>query len=373
MLMATVALVWLAYQFWRLLWQETPIWPTSPTGAVDLKILHEEVHDWFAGRAVYGRPANAVYLPATYVLLWPLLGWLPVTAARWLWGVTTVAALGWLVRLIVRGSGADTPLERAFVALMPLSMYAAGAAIGNGQLIVHVLPLLLAGVLLLRQSQGRWRDVSLPTFLLLLSLAKPTLTVPFFWIVLFAPGGLRSTFLAALGYVGLTLFAASFQEPEWPSLWREWLAGSSKLAAHAGTANVHVWLGALGLERWMLPASLLLLLTLGLWTYRHRRADLWLLMGVAAIIARFWTHHRWYDDLLILLPMVALFRIARRGPGADRSDVLAGVLLGLTLLTTLAPGGLYLFPWPWNRVYVAGQVVVWVAVLFFLLDRARRG
>ena len=69
--------------------------------------------------------------------------------------------------------------------------------------------------------------------------------------------------------------------------------------------------------------------------------------------------------------MVALFRIAKRGPSADGGDVVAGVLLAITMLTMLAPGGLYLFPPPWNILYVAGQAIIWIVVLIFLLHRAR--
>jgi hypothetical protein len=126
------------------------------------------------------------------------------------------------------------------------------------------------------------------------------------------------------------------------------------------------------MEKWILPSSLLALVVLGFWTYRHRHGDIWLLLGVTALVARLWAHHRWYDDLLILLPMVALFRVAKRAPSAEGDDVVAGLLLGITTLAMLAPGGLYLFPPPWNGLYVAGQVIVWVVVLIFLLDRARR-
>ena len=87
--MAIAALVWLAYQFWRLLLGDAPIWPTSPSGAIDLKLMHQLVHEWFAGRRVYGELKTAVYPPATYVLLWPLVGWLDVGPARWLWGLTS--------------------------------------------------------------------------------------------------------------------------------------------------------------------------------------------------------------------------------------------------------------------------------------------
>ena len=88
-------------------------------------------------------------------------------------------------------------------------------------------------------------------------------------------------------------------------------------------------------------------------------------------MARLWTYHRWYDDALILLPMVALFRIAKMGRSAEDADVTAGVLLGLTLVLMIAPGGLFLLPPPWSTVYVAAEVVVWLLALGFLARRAR--
>ena len=140
---------------------------------------------------------------------------------------------------------------------------------------------------------------------------------------------------------------------------------------HGNVANLHVWLGSLGLKEWILPTSLALLLALGLWSYRYRHIDIWILMGVTSYIARFWTYHRWYDDALILLPIVTLFRIAKRGPSDHAEDVIASVLLGVTLLLMLAPGGLFLLPPPWNTVYVIGQVIVWIATLVFLLGQAQ--
>ena len=133
--------------------------------------------------------------------------------------------------------------------------------------------------------------------------------------------------------------------------------GVSSLAVAAGqgnVANLHVWLGSLGLKKGIFPTSLALLLALGLWSYRYRHIDIWILMGVTAYVARLWTYHRWYDDALILLPIVALFRIAKRGPADHAADVIAGVLLGVTVLLMLAPGGLFLLPPPWDTVYVFG-------------------
>lgn len=359
--MGSVALVWLGYEAWRLLWQEG-YW-----GAIDLRTYHGLIHDWFTGTPIYREARNAIHPPATYVILWPFLGWLSVTSARWVWAVTTLAALSWLVCLLVRESRATTPLERVFVALMPLSMYATGATIGNGQLIIHLLPALLYGLLLLDSRPSSWHTDLLAAFLILFTLVKPSVSVPFFWILLFAVR-VRPAVLVALGYVGLTLFAALFQDSSPLTLLRELLAQPS--LGQRGQANLQAWLVNLGLKEWAFPAAALLLTTLGLWTYLHRQANLWLLLGVTALVARLWTYHRWYDDLLILLPMVALFRIAK-SEAADGSDILAGVLLAITVLAMIAPGGLYLFPSPWNTIYMTGQVVVWFAVLFFLVDRAR--
>lgn len=368
-LMAFAALVWLSYEFYRLLWQPAQLggWQVY-TGASDLRKRHRMVHSWFAGESVYG----GGYPPASHAIFWPLHGWLEVSPATLIWAATTVAALGWLVYLVVQESGASTYLERIFVALMPLSMYATGATIGNGQLIVHLLPILVAGLLLLHRGQALWRKDLLASSLVLVSLVKPTITVPFFWIVLFVPGRLRPALLVSLGYIVLTLIAASFQAAGPFALFRDWLAPSPIWAGSKGHAHLGVWLHAFGLENHLLPAMFVVLLALGWWTYSHRHVDLWLLLGVSGLVARFWAYHRWYDDLLILLPMIALFRLTKRGAFVDGVKVLAGALLGITMLASIAPGGLYLLPAPWNKLYMDGQVIVWGVVLVFLLNRAWR-
>jgi len=389
-LMVSVSIAWLGYQFWRLLWQQDPIWPTSPRGAVDLNLRYKELHNWFAGE-----PVPRVYPPASYIILWPLLGWLPFTLAKWLWAVTTVAALICLVYLVVKKSGANTVLERVFVALMPISMYATGATIGNGQLIIHILPAILAGLLILQNRNCTFRKELLAVALMIFSLVKPNVSIPFLWIAILAPGRLRPALLIALGYIALTLLALSLQEtPEINLLSPENIQESPQDIPNitipeslTDLQNLYTWsatwaqsdrysdlpvlLVTLGLQKLILPVTLLVLAAQGLWTFRHRNGDVWILLGVAAIVARFWAYHRWFDDLLILIPMVALFRIAKQGTSANGCDVVAGVLLAITLLATLAPGGLYLFPPPWNSLYAVGQSVIWVIVLTFLLDQAR--
>jgi hypothetical protein len=364
--MALLAALKLGDEFRRLLWE------SGHTGAVDLKLRHQEVHDWFAGQPPYQVRPTAVYPPATYVLVWPFLGWLDLAPARWLWAVTSVAALGWLVYLTVRESCADTRLQSAFVALMALSMNATGVAIGNGQLALHILPSLLCALLLLHQNRGQWHIRLLAVGMLLFALVKPTITAPFMWMALFAGGGLLTTALITFGYAGLTLFAVSFQESTLTVLARGWIEAATAVAAEGGYANLHMWLACLDLQEWILGVSLLVFAALGFWTYQHRKGDFWILLGVTALVARMWTYHRIYDDVLVLLPMVALFRIAKREAASERTSMAAGLLLAATILSMLAPARWEHFPWPWSFAFTGGHTLVWIAVLGFLLDRARR-
>jgi hypothetical protein len=366
LLMAIAAVIWLGYEFWRLLFQP------GRMGAIDLKYYHDWTHRWFQGGTVFDGPFPAEYPPASYALLWPFVGWVEIEPARWLWAAWTAGALGWLARLILAESGAGSRLERAFVVLMLLAIYPTGATIGNGQTIILILPPLATALLALSRGDSDWRRDILAAALLLFALAKPSISGPFMWLALFLPGRLRPILLLSSGYLALTVFAASYQNAPFWSLLAVSLANGADIAVTGGNADVHLWLATLGLKEWMLPASLFLFAALGAWTFRFRRTDVWILLGVSALVARFWCYHRWYDDLLILLPMIALFRIAKRAPSNDGSGRRAGLLLVLVLLTMVAPGGLYLLPPPLNTLYLTVQVSIFLTVLLFLLWQAPR-
>ncbi len=365
-LMALLAALKLGEEFRRLLFDP------GYNGAVDTRILNQLARGWFDGKPLYKDLVTAVYPPASYVLLWPLLGWLEFTSARWLWAITSVAALAWLVYLIVQESGADTRLEYIFVALLPLSMNATGVTIGNGQLIVHILPTLLFTLLLLRDSRGERRVRLLAVSLFVLTLVKPTISAPFLWIVLFVGGGLLTILLVILGYAGLTLFALPFQTSTPAVLAQEWTERAAVLAATGGYANLHKWLASIDRQEWTVWLSLLIFAVLGYWIYQHRKGDFWILLGVTAIVARLWSYHRVYDDVLILLPMVALFRVAKREPSTDDTRIVAGLLLAVTIASMLALARWEHFAWPWSILFKGGHTLVWIMDLGFLLFRAHR-
>ena len=123
------------------------------------------------------------------------------------------------------------------VGFLPVSMYATSITIGNGQLPLHLLPALAVGLELLSRRGSEWRTDLLAAGLVLVALVKPSVTVPFLWLALFVPGRLRPALLIGLGYLALTLFAASFQDSEVVPLASDWgqrAAGGAAWGAQGG-------------------------------------------------------------------------------------------------------------------------------------------
>ncbi len=355
------------------------VWRSGSTAAVDLKQRYGEVHAWFSGVPVYQvLSSTAAYPPATYPLLWPFMGWASIATARVLWAVTSAMALAWAALLISRESGADTRMERTFAVLTLLAVNQTGVALGNGQLILHMLPVLLTGVLLIQRGSGTWREDLLAAVCLIFALVKVTIAVPFLWLAIFVGAEqprswrLRPAILVTVGYVALTLFAASFQPGTVWQQTREWLTIAEALSRRAGYGSVHSWLTEIGLEPLMLPASFALLIGLGAWLYRYRRADIWVRLGVTALVARFWTYHRLYDDVIVVVALVALTRLMLLGQAKSRA-MLPTLLLGVTVLFMLLPARLGMAPAPWYLLFNESHTITWLAVLAYLMYEAHRG
>jgi len=370
-LMLGAGTVWLGYEFWRLLLDSGPI------GGIDLKQRYEEAFFWFRGFPIYGVIKTASYPPASYVILWPFVGWMSTTAACWLWGVTSALCLCWLSSIFVKGSLASTTGEKIFVFLIPLSAYATGATIGNGQLIVHVLPVVLASVLFLEKRELPGKTELAASLLFILALVKPSITAPFFWIVLFLPGRIRAVLLIISGYAGLTVLAGLFQDQSLVSLVIGWLESSSavmgRMAHRYSYSNLHNWLHFLGYDHLTQYISLLLLLLTGAWIRLNRKTDIWILISVAGIIARLWTYHAWYDDLLILPGIITLFRFTKLGGLGEGLKKATTFLVYTSILLLMAPGGHYLLPPPLKDIYLATQAISWLAVLSLLIWFSRMG
>lgn len=378
-LMVALAAAWLSYQAYRYFADPLELAGRSvQMGAIDLDMRYREVKGWFRGLPVYRSIGTAVHPPASYVILgiaFNVLSW-PVVKA--LWFAASLVAVGWLSSLLVRQSNSRTRDERIFIGVMPFALYATGAAMGNGQLVVFVLPLAISALLMLTRPSLPGRDLWLGSLLMLVALVQPTIAAPFFWIVMFCAPRMRAAMIVVAGYIVLTVVALSFQKNAMAGagaagdpigLMQVWTqraqSGSAYGSITGGYGTVHDVLAEFGLRKWNWPASILLLLLVGAWILRQRRSEIWVLMGVAAIVARVWTYHRWYDDLLLIVPLISLFRLSRLMTlGRTPRRIAAGIFVWVWAFL-LAPGVLYTVPSP--QVLVAIQIAGWMAALVFLV------
>lgn len=355
--MVLLAVPRLAYQLWRLLFDQ------GPNGAIDLRFFHRWVVSWFAGEPL----GEINLLPASYAMLWPLTGWLSLDSSRWLWAFLYIVSLAWLSHIVIDGAGARKKRDVLFAVLFILAAYPTSITIGNGQVILFLLPCILTAVLMEGEHERGIAKEIFVSLLFLFSLLKITVTAPFLLIPLVRGRAYRPLFIAGCGYVALTYIAVSYSDSGPLEIAREWLRDSTALAATGGYADIHIWLGGLGLERYILPLSFAVLGMFAVWLYAFRKSDIWILMGIAAIVARIWTYHRLYDDLLILIPVIAVFRIAVRGSLSPNERLVADSLLLISWLGLLSPGFLLQLPYPLGTPFRTGQVIIWISMLAFLL------
>jgi hypothetical protein len=394
----------LVHEFGRLIWDQ------DRTGAIDLKIFYEAVQLWFSGAPTYGELPSAVYPPASYLMLWPVLGWLPVPTARFVWAIFSALALVWLAYWVVKERKAEAWHERVLIGFLPV-FYATRTGIGNGQLTVFVIPLLIAGTILLRRGTHR-NSLFWGVAFIVVALIKPNVSAPFFWIVLFASVGRRfwPALLVLLGYGALTLWAAAFQTEGAITLMQQWFQqaaiGAEFGAQTGGYANQNsllAWLEAnTNLNNYPLlnyigdfelntPLTLGMLIALGLWIGWHRNVEIWVLLGVCGIIARLWTYHRIYDDMLILLPTIAVFQIYKQfslyqpGSQAVKAQLpleensnpfpqkpawvfqVAGLMFGMAYLAAVMPANLLEVEGMIGMMFQTFQVITWLGLLGFLV------
>ena len=271
-----------------------------------------------------------------------------------------------------REGALENALERAVVLGFVFGAYPASAAIRVGQLGPFVVLALVGAALLLtdRTEPARLSRDGLGATLLVLAQVKPTLSIPFVPLILLRAGRVRPAAFAALGYGATSVLSTTLrgEDPVTPVL--AWLRlGGSLHYFLEGHANLYKVLALTGGQSLALPASLVLLAGLAIWVHRRPGVDVWTVLGVTALVARLWTHHRLHDDVLLLLPIVALARIARDGSGSRASRIATAALL-VNAALLLAPARVLALPLPTALLLEGPQVVVWVGTLVFLATRS---
>jgi hypothetical protein len=207
------------------------------------------------------------------------------------------------------------------------------------------------------------------------AMIKPQIAIPFGWVLLLTPGRMRPALIAVVAYLALTLLAVSFQgsttSNHGSQVWTPQVKQFKWASTHGmeeGYGNLNVWLASAGFPSLILPAWIVVLGSLGAWVYFHRRGDVWIVMGVAALVARMWAYHRDYDDVLLLIPLVTLCRLIQYE--RSRHYYSALMLLVFLVLVMILPARAARFG-HWGGCITTSRVAAWIAILGYLLWVAR--
>jgi len=350
----------------------------SGNAAIDLKVLKSGINLWFSNRPIVAELHSAVYPPTSYAMLWPFIGWIDFSTARVVMAISFIPSLMLTAYLFLKNSLAKNTEELFVAASIPLSMNAVGVTIGNGQFGLHVLLLFVFAILLLKQKEVSFAKEILISIMILISLIKPSVTAPFLWILFIVYPNRRVIILTIFSYALLTLAAFYFRETnlqEVVSVVSDTLNnirwGTIVGTSHEGYANLHSLLAYLGLERLNLIASGIFFIIFGFWVYLNKKADIWLLLAVTAIFSRLWMYHRVYDDILLIVPMITLFRLVKLEHLNIGIKQISLILLIITTVSMIAPARLQLLA-PWSYFFVWGHIIVWLVLLFWFLFLIRR-
>ena len=343
--------------------------------AVNVAYRHDELTRFFDGASIYHAEfGRLTYPPATYVFLWPILGWLPLDSARVLFVATNLTSAAIIALVAYRLADRHPQAERFLIVALIFASYPLQISVFLGHMPAQVVALVAIGALILTRAQPRWLTDVVASACLSASLVKPTLAPPLIAAVLIATWRWRPVLLTGALYVAVAVIASTAQPTGFMELHLAWLNANTAHAVAAELAealpNLHNWLSWVGLGRWGPVASILALAAYATWAWRRRWLDVWLLLGTAALVARLWSYHRPYDDIVILLSAIALLRVAR---GPDRRlRVAAAVLFAATCAALLTPAwALYNLEGPTKRLVYAAQTTLWVTLLIFLLMSGR--
>ncbi len=343
----------------------------EPFNAVDLSLRSDETRLWFSGQPVYALREHALYPPAAYAVLWPVLGWAPEQAVRALWLLMSLCGLCIAMLLMTRALPSLSWPWRAALTVAPCAFVAAWVCLGLGQMTWVLLAVTLGALRLVwRPGRGIARSAVLIA-LLLVVLVKPSIGLPVSVLALTRMTG-RERGALLIAYAALTLLAAAFQPLGLFALILDWQRNAAAVAASNdfGYANLHWLLTLLGAGRFNTLVSLLVLAAYAAWVILQPERDWLTAVACCGIVARVWTYHASYDDVLIWPAIVALsVGAARDGQGSARraGAVVLAAVLWLLSVEGLQARGYALVGDALNGAFL----LLWIGALGVLLTQRR--
>ena len=301
-----------------------------------------------------GVPVGLVYPPWAYFST-AAICWVPRAVMVPLYAVLMVASLLFIAHWGYRtGRPWGDEIAMAVVALC-LSLASWVGAIFLGNFPTLLMALLIGCLLLLERNRSVGAGL-----LLAIALLKPTFAGPLVLVFLVRKQLVALSVVAVYNLVATWVVCARVHTPPL-EMFGQMLA-SSQLVVGFGTGPVQYLINA-GVAP-ALATNVVGTCFLGVGAaaiFLARRASLLSLFGIAAVIARLWAYHLYYDDSILLFLLIAL--VHRALQTRSRSFAVCAVLCAISLIS---PGR--------ATEYLGFQVfqqVAWCASAFLLVLDAR--
>lgn len=376
-----ISIFWVGYEAFRFIFEPTSLGGMAiHPGAIDLKSRYHEQNWFYYGGQIYD--VRCPYPPFSYAFFRFYFGLFSLNVAKNWWMLTMLGNLLFISFVLVKVSFAKFKEDKRILWVLPSCLYSAGACIGNGQKSLLVMAGLIGVPFLLQEKLSlKMRDFLIVLFLCFASI-KPNISLPFFILFFTQRDLLRPLLLFSLFYSVVTILFSRYQGVGAIAVIKKWLgaaiSASSLTDDHYSHSNIQTVIKSLAenpnvplveqadyLSKLNLYSSFTLVSIAAIWFLYNRRGNLWNNLALASLVSMSWTYHGWYDEVLLIFPIVALIRICFQ---ENRDCIFVKPLLILFVISLMAPGGHFVLKGLSKDIYHLFQIKIWILTGIYLIN-----
>lgn len=346
---------------------------------VDLTVYRDGGVSVLEGRAVYDQQAEGTGLPFTYppvaALLAAPLGLLHPELLRWVWSLSSVAVLGWVVHrcfpALLARAAARPLLALALLVCAAAWLYPVRETLRFGQVNLLLLALVLAD---LTSRSPRWPRGALVGLAVAVKLT-PGVFLAYLWL----SGRRRAAAVAVGTAAGLTLLAAALAPGTSRAYWTDALFRPERLGANDGPSNQSLRGMLLRAPLpddavaplWLLLAAVVAVVGLRKAVQAASAGDELLAVGLVGLLAVLCSPVAWMHHLVWLLPLLGALLADGRDPARVR--LVAGLAVLFSLKLVWAGHALLRWEWPGDPLWWVLQSSFGLTALGLVLLLRRTG
>ncbi|MGM0589532.1 MAG: hypothetical protein ACQETE_14010 [Bacteroidota bacterium] len=324
---------------------------------------------------IYLTISDAAYPPSSYALMGPFLGWYPYNIVDEIWALVNIIALifsGYIVYKLIEEKGIAYQISLLAIPLF-LSFQSLGMVLGVGQItILYVSLLLLVVYIGYAQPFNKWINLLVSSILLAISMGKFSLIIPICFVFLFDKR-FRGILFGAVGInVLISWYIAIQLETTIWAIIADIYQNTKEIVA-LGSIDVHSMLHHLGIspDYSAFVSLLFLLLLVHFLISLQKNNTIFLKLAIAAIIARFWTYHAHYDNIVLVFLLIYAFQQLDMVSQFTWIDLLDAKILWVLLiwLSLAIPARFLTADPPFYGVFLGFQVIIWLGSALLLIKR----